>query len=164
MVLRRFWRNFCLLQRGRYFMRRIDYQMVFYIGPWFRFLHISRKIMVVRRFWRIFYLLQRGRYFMRRINSQMVWYFVPWFRSLHISREIMVLRLFRLNFRVTKGGGIYKKHQLSTGFWFRAIISFSAYISWKNGFTAILTKFLPSTKGEFFMRSINCQMVFDFEA
>ena len=94
-------------QRSRYFMRRINSQMVFYFGPWFRFLHMPRVIMVLRRFWRNFCHLQRGRYFMRRINSQMV-------------------------------------------FLFRALISFFAYISWNNGFTAILTKFLPFTKREVF--------------
>ena len=106
MVLRRFWLNFCLLRKGRYFMRRINSQMVFDFGPWFRFLHKSREIMVLRRFWRNFCLSQRGRYFMRRINSEMVFYFGPWFRFLHISREKMVLRRFWRNSRVTKGGGI----------------------------------------------------------
>ena len=35
-------------------------------------------------------------------------------------------------------------------FSFPALISFSAHISWNNGFTAILTKFLPFRKGEVF--------------
>ena len=64
----------------------------------------------------------------------------------------MVLRGFWRNFRVARGGGVYQKNQFRNGFLFRAIISFFAYISWNNGFTAILTKFLPSSKGEEFYK------------
>ena len=69
---------------------------------------------------------------------------------MHISREIVVLRRFWRNFRVTKEGGILWKESNSKWFLFMALISFSAHISWNNGFTAVLTKFLPFRKGEVF--------------
>ena len=62
----------------------------------------------------------------------------------------MVLRRFWLKFRVTKGRDILWQELNPKWFLFRALISFSAHISRSNGFTAILTKFLPSRKWEVF--------------
>ena len=91
---------------------------------------------------------RKKRCFMRSIKFQMVFYFGPWFRFLHISREIMVLHRFWRNFRVTKGGGILGEELIPK--WF--LISehnfvFFAYISWNNGFTAILTNFRVTKRG-----------------
>ena len=132
--------KFSCHQRVRYFMRRIKFQMVFY----WALISFSAHISWNNGFTAIltkFSCHQRRRYFMRRINSQMVFDFGSQFRFLHISREIMVLRRFWRNFRVTKGVVFYEKYQFPNGFLFRALISFSAHISWNNGFTAILTKF-----------------------
>ena len=79
---------------------------------------------------------------------------------MHISLIIIVLRRFWRNFRVTKGGGIL--WEVSNGFLFRALISFSAHISWNNGFTAILTKFLPLPKREVFYEKIQFPNGFRF--
>ena len=81
---------------------------------------------------------------------------------MHISREIMVIRRFWRYFRVTKEGGILCEASIIKRFLISAIISFFAYISWNNGFTAILTKFSGHQRRRYFMRRINSQMVFYF--
>ena len=80
---------------------------------------------------------------------------------MHISPEIMVFATILTEFLPsTKGEVFYEKNRFPNGFRFRAIISFSAYIWWNNGFTAILTKFSCHQTVRYFMRRIKSQMVF----
>ena len=135
-------------QTGRYFMRSIKSQMVFYFGPWFRFLHVSREIMVVRRILLNILPFKKGKvlYEKNQIPNGFRYRSIILFFA-YISWNNGITAILTKFLPYKKGEVFYEKNQFPNVFRFRNIISFFAYISWNNGFTAILTKFSCHQRG-----------------
>ena len=108
--------------------------------------------MILRRFWRNFRVTNGGGILWEESIPK-------WFS---ISKHNFVFCIYLVKslfygdfdeiFGLPEEEEFYEENQFQNGFWFRAIISFFAYISWNKGFTAILTKFLPYSKGEEFYK------------